>query len=30
MADIIPLDWEAVISSHLPLNVVASSLTSLR
>jgi len=30
MADIIPLDWDAVISSQLPLKVVASSLTTLR
>lgn len=30
MADVIPLDWDAVIRSDLPLKVVASSLTSLR
>lgn len=30
MADVIPLDWDAVIRSPLPLKVVASSLTTLR
>jgi len=30
MADVIPLDWDAVIRSELPLKVVASSLTTLR
>jgi predicted patatin/cPLA2 family phospholipase len=30
MADVIPLDWDAVIRSQLPLKVVASSLTTLR
>lgn len=30
MTDVIPLDWDAVIKSQLPLKVVASSLTTLR
>jgi predicted patatin/cPLA2 family phospholipase len=30
MTDVIPLDWDAVINSQLPLKVVASSLTTLR